>query len=339
MISLTIVGINSVNHCHLIRAAQRAESDRNRDLASILFRNRRTHRAKERDVTGSEGQSHIHQQETDAPQLVGRFQATIRLESAAKADLHPLELILHTLYDAIRDSALLNASIKRRLHDGAPKPFAIAEAGTSDLIFSPTPPSAGNEMIIEISALDSETLAAFAAVLAEGQRNGLVYRGGQLVVTRWNLANDRETCPALTSYDDLLARAAPASMIALRFVSPFAVRSGRELLHEPALAPRHFFGGYFDRWKARSPGFATTITRETINASVTIAARELVEGDWARVPRWNLSPSYKGEVVFRLSGDEDTRRRLAALAQFAEYCGTGQGTAWGLGQTRVLCIE
>jgi len=142
-----------------------------------------------------------------------------------------------------------------------------------------------------------------------------------------------------TPYEDLVAQARDATQITLRFVSPTSFRSRG--MHVPLPEPFLVFQSWLLRWNAFAPeslSFNIALL-DIVLAHVAIEAHRMrtyvvtyaeigqVIGFVGKV-RYRVLDSYK-------LGSEYLRA-LNALADYAEFCGTGHKTTHGLGQTRHL---
>jgi CRISPR-associated endoribonuclease Cas6 len=104
-------------------------------------------------------------------------------------------------------------------------------------------------------------------------------------------------------------------------------------------APETYFGSWFDRWNLCSPWPFPESLLETVRTNVGISAcRGQTETVLLDAKRRFIG--FVGEVTFRLLKPEmaapEEKAALAALARFANYCGTGVETTRGMGQTRTM---
>jgi CRISPR/Cas system endoribonuclease Cas6 (RAMP superfamily) len=255
----------------------------------------------------------------------------------------PNYLLLTACLAAIDAAPGVAPETKRRVHDERQrKSFSISPLvrvpERAPAAMQPSIP-AGARLAVRVCALDSATLRAFVRAFASRRDSPLRLDHQPLHVLGWREAAPPGAPFAHGTYAELLAAARPAESIALRLASPTAFRSGDAVVPPSAVQARHFFGGYFARWKAFSPAELAPFARQDLLAAVTAidvsGLREAPLSFAVKQPR----SAWLGEVRFRIAGDAATATLLAALADFAAFCGTGSGTAMGLGQTERLVID
>ncbi|GIL09185.1 MAG: hypothetical protein BroJett033_6960 [Chloroflexota bacterium] len=144
---------------------------------------------------------------------------------------------------------------------------------------------------------------------------------------------------AATSYADLLANAAPARQITLRFASPTQFK----LTHPhdksngipmPLPVPERVFGSLIDRWERFSGVPLRPDLREWVRLNVSVAAHRIetrtVE---ARRAGHGAYTGFVGDVTFALLRRDDVFvRQVNALAAYAPFAGVGIRTTNGMGQ-------
>ena len=137
-----------------------------------------------------------------------------------------------------------------------------------------------------------------------------------------------------TTYQSLLSTALPATSLRLRFLSPTSFRT--RLTTYPLPDPVGMVQSWWERWN--------TFSREKLDCVLLdVAAVHLaVSSCKIRTRLVDLGVGQQigfiGVVTLRVVKankiGEDVLRHLNALAAYADFCGTGQRTAQGMGQTR-----
>jgi CRISPR-associated endoribonuclease Cas6 len=141
------------------------------------------------------------------------------------------------------------------------------------------------------------------------------------------------------TYDELLTRIQPETYLRMAFLSATTFRAGS--LDSPLPAPRAVFHSWSSRWNDFAPPHRRIPTEllDLVYANVGIAA---IDGLHTR--RHDLGRSspvgFVGRVIFVITEARKLNQadvwRLNALADYAEFCGTGRKTTQGMGQTRRL---
>jgi CRISPR-associated endoribonuclease Cas6 len=138
------------------------------------------------------------------------------------------------------------------------------------------------------------------------------------------------------SYAEFLDHASTDTRIALRFLTPTCFKAGD--LDSPLPAPHSMIRSWLSRWSQYAPP----------PLRINVA---LVDAAWAHVAisGYDLSTKVRdlgygkqmgfvGRLSLRVvkAGKlgEEILRQLNALADYAEFCGTGRKTTHGMGQTR-----
>lgn len=138
------------------------------------------------------------------------------------------------------------------------------------------------------------------------------------------------------SYDALLTRVRRDYHIKVRFLSPTVLRAeeGRFLSPQPCLV----FQSWLGQWNDFAPSHRRVSTEilEVIRSHVTVRAYKLrtERHDWGRDP----IVGFLGWVSYEIAQGRELNQALVwqlnALANYAEFCGTGRKTSYGMGQTR-----
>ncbi len=139
------------------------------------------------------------------------------------------------------------------------------------------------------------------------------------------------------SYDLLLTGIRPADYIAMRFTSPTSFSAGR--LDFPLPEPVAVFKSWLSRWNDFAPPDRriSTLLLETVLTNVAIDSHRL-HTEKHDLGRGRPFVGFVGEVAFAITRARKLNQALVwqlnALADYAEFCGTGRKTTHGMGQTR-----
>ena len=135
-------------------------------------------------------------------------------------------------------------------------------------------------------------------------------------------------------YEEILDRAAGEKRLCLRFLSPTSFRTG--LASYPLPDPLVVFQSWWRRWNSFAPLKLERVLLDVAAVHLAIARHELhtqvMDLGVGQVVGFIGSVTLLVMQAHRLGND--VLRRLNALADYAAYCGTGQRTAQGMGQTR-----
>lgn len=171
----------------------------------------------------------------------------------------------------------------------------------------------------------------FDALWTGVQAKGVINLSGRTWPVRWPNATITRR-----SYEHLATKARPADEITVRFLSSTTFRAGEMDL--PLPEPSAVFQSWLSHWNDFAPAHRRISTGllDVVHACVAISAHRL------HTQRHDLGYSqivgFVGELTFDIL---DARRlnqaivwQLNALADYAEFCGTGRKTTHGMGQTR-----
>jgi CRISPR-associated endoribonuclease Cas6 len=135
----------------------------------------------------------------------------------------------------------------------------------------------------------------------------------------------------LSSAEEIWEHAQPATDLTLRFVSPTAFKQrGLNLLFP---IPANVFHSYREKWNAFTSFPIDEGFVPWVDQNVAVEAHRLqTRMFWLDELQVH---GFTGRVRYTVK-DQDTMRlkQLNALADFAFFCGTGQKTTLGMGQTR-----
>ncbi len=135
----------------------------------------------------------------------------------------------------------------------------------------------------------------------------------------------------ISSAEEIWSNAATAPDVTLRFASPTTFRQRGLSLMFPI--PSNVFHTYVEKWNTFTPFPIDDEFLGWVEQSVAVEAHYLQTrmtwfGDFQL-------HGFTGWVRYTAKDQEATRlKQLNALADFAFYCGTGQKTTQGMGQTR-----
>ncbi len=141
----------------------------------------------------------------------------------------------------------------------------------------------------------------------------------------------------IISYNELLLHnkfiTGKYDLIRLDFVTPTAFKSAGNYVNIPSV--RLLFGSLARRFDS-----FYGIQNNDYEVFICEAERNISFAEYSlNSSSFSLEgirvPSFMGNVVFRITGDEDFRRYISMLCEFAEYSGTGIKTALGMGQISV----
>ncbi len=139
------------------------------------------------------------------------------------------------------------------------------------------------------------------------------------------------------SYDLLLTGIRPADYIKVRFASPTTFSAGE--LDFPLPEPVAVFKSWLSRWNDFAPSdhHISTSLMETVLTNVAIDAHRL-HTEKHSLGRGRPFVGFVGDVTFVITKARKLNQALVwqlnALADYAEFCGTGRKTTHGMGQTR-----
>ena len=136
------------------------------------------------------------------------------------------------------------------------------------------------------------------------------------------------------SYEELLRQAAEERRLRLHFLSPTSFRTG--LVSYPLPDPLVVFQSWWMHWNAFAPVKLERVLLDVAAVHMAIARHELrtqvVDLSVGQAVGFVGSVTLLAVQAHRLGNK--VLRRLNALADYATFCGTGQRTAQGMGQTR-----
>jgi CRISPR-associated endoribonuclease Cas6 len=189
--------------------------------------------------------------------------------------------------------------------------------------------AAGEHYRVRVTALVPEVLAVVAAAFDPD-----TFLGREPLVLEhvpFDVVPQSSRWEGLSTYASLLTAARPARRITLEFHSPTGFRTRRPTGQVPP--PRLCLEGYLRKWNAFAP---VALPAEPL-LDYAAAQLRIVSAELQTVPS-QFGAFYErgvvGRVVWEAGGEAPALRRLVnVLADYALYCGTGNKTAQGMGQT------
>lgn len=144
---------------------------------------------------------------------------------------------------------------------------------------------------------------------------------------------------ATRTYDQMLDALQPLERIQMEFLSPTAFSAGA--LDLPLPEPSAVFHSWLSRWNDFCPAHRriSTTLLDVVRTNVAISEHQL------RTMRHDLGhgrvhTGFVGQVTFTITRAQYLNLahvfQLNTLADYAEFCGTGHKTTYGMGQTRRL---
>jgi CRISPR-associated endoribonuclease Cas6 len=186
----------------------------------------------------------------------------------------------------------------------------------------------GGEWHWRVTLLEDEF---FDALWTGVQAVGAIDLNGRTWPVRWP-----DALITRQSYEHLIKNVRPANRLEVEFVSSTTFRQGD--LDLPLPEPEPVFRSWLSHWNDFAPARhrMSTDLLEVVHACVAISGHRL------HTERHDLGHSqivgFVGQVTYDII---DARRldqapvwQLHALADYAEFCGTGRKTTYGMGQTR-----
>ena len=169
-------------------------------------------------------------------------------------------------------------------------------------------------------------------LLAGGRSVGVLDLNGSEVPVAWSDIRVRTK-----QYDDLVSEATEARYLNVRFVSPTTFRQGR--LDLPLPEPGAVFHSWLSRWNDFAPPHLRMSTELLDVVHEHVAVARIGQLHTQRHDLGRSSPvGFVGAVTFAITRARRLSRvdvrRLNALVDYAEFCGTGRKTTQGMGQTR-----
>jgi len=234
-----------------------------------------------------------------------------------------------------------DAALARRVHDAdAVKPFTVSPLnGKLPRVAGERMAVAGMTYWARFTTLTDEVYNALNPVLlGRFLHSGAVTLDGVEFKVMDVMTEPREEkrLGRLGSAEEIWEYAAPTPSITLRFASPTTFKQrGLNLLFP---IPSNVFHSYRERWNAFTPfaiddGFIPWVEQSVAVEAHHLQTRMIWFGEFQL-------HGFTGWTRFIAKDNDATRlKQLNALADFAFFCGTGQKTTQGMGQTRRMKAE
>jgi CRISPR-associated endoribonuclease Cas6 len=167
-----------------------------------------------------------------------------------------------------------------------------------------------------------------------GTRVGALDLNGTKVPVAWH-----EVRVVHRSYDALLTELKPRSYLRMAFVSPTTFRQGS--LDLPLPEPSTIFQSWLSRWNDFSPDHVRLPASllDTVYKHVGVVAIDHLHTQQHDLG-YSRPVGFVGRVTLVITHADRYYQadawQLNALADYAEFCGTGRKTPYGMGQTRRL---
>jgi CRISPR-associated endoribonuclease Cas6 len=210
-----------------------------------------------------------------------------------------------------------DAALGKRVHDEMePKPFTVGRAQKNR----------AGELVLPITLLDDALWEPLRAGIA--QINPFKVKAQVFTLAGAARATHRD-------YHALWQAAQTTTALDLRFLSPTSFHSQGN--HYPLPDPVLVFSSYLTRWNVFAPEELriNVALLDVVSAHLVIAHYRL-ETEMVDFGGYN-QVGFTGIVKYRIKKSEllgrEMCKRLNALADFANYCGTGHKTTQGMGQT------
>jgi CRISPR-associated endoribonuclease Cas6 len=139
------------------------------------------------------------------------------------------------------------------------------------------------------------------------------------------------------SYEFLLTHIQPANYLRMRFTSPTTFSAGR--LDSPLPEPVAVVKSWLSQWNDFAPPDRriSTSLMEVVLTNVAVDSHR-IQTQKHDLGRGRTFVGFMGEVTFAVTQARKLNQafvwQLNALADYAEFCGTGRKTTQGMGQTR-----
>ncbi|RME76322.1 MAG: CRISPR system precrRNA processing endoribonuclease RAMP protein Cas6 [Chloroflexi bacterium] len=221
--------------------------------------------------------------------------------------------------------------------EAAPAPYTLSPIWPVRTPGPPASPATALPYRWRVSLLDDALTGPFLAGLQKTP--ALEFDGRSLVVGQPDVQ--------LHSYDELAAgvrrqvgaRPPAFRRVGLKFLTPVLLR--RHRLSFPLPDPVAVFHHYLDGWDTFAPRelWVNVNLLDAVEMHLETVDHQL-ETRRIRVPGGKMAAGFIGQVTYRVRQWQklgpDFLAAVQMLARFGEYCGTGELTGHGLGQTRLL---
>lgn len=257
--------------------------------------------------------------ETSVVELAA-YRIELRSLAAAEFKTPPLKQMHAALH---RELEAAHQPFGNWAHNASAKPLTLTPLrraeGDAPVI---GPVDAGTRVWLRVTALTGPAVDGMASYQGRARERGARF---DLDWTPFQLVHwAPHGSPA--TYRQLLNRAEPAGTITLQFRSPTLFRHKNASLPP---TPERVFGSFLRRWHAYSP-LLDWLDVATLTQGIILEASDIT---WRMCVHVRAERAFVGWARYRVDGDDRFRRAVAALADYAAYCGTGARTGYGLGET------
>ena len=200
---------------------------------------------------------------------------------------------------------------------------------------------ANTPCFFRVTLLDDALLPLFAEYFLTGGEPTFRLGETDFGVNRIQIMPEGEASLAqCVSYSELCQRARQTRQrrrLTLRFMTPTSFSRGN--MDVPLPIPRLAFQGYAKRLQEWHSIELLPELVELIDQHVGVAQIDHFRTDSLKTKRVVMA-GFIGDVTFIINehAPNDLLWQVALLAEFALFCGTGQKTAMGMGQTRLIYV-
>jgi CRISPR-associated endoribonuclease Cas6 len=227
-----------------------------------------------------------------------------------------------------------NRELAEKLHaDEAVKPFTVStligktRRNGAQLTISPE-----TTLSLRLTFLDSDVFSHFMDGALRWGKKPVEIAGLSFRVEEVETMPRKESSVIFQGYQGILDDARKSRQIDMEFLTPTVFRSGgrrNNVFPESSLV----FGSYWNKWQALS----SVKIDDNLNSyfeKIRVTRYRLETGIWDFGSYQEVG--YSGTCRFEMSVDvpDNTVGFINALADFAQFCGTGAKTTMGMGQTR-----
>lgn len=261
---------------------------------------------------------------------------TLQLESQGNARI-PAWLGRAAQANFLQALETLHPDLSRTIHDASgAKPFTssnlMGARRQAEMILL----RKGDALSLRYTTLHPHLTSIFhQGILPYWEKGEISLHDQPLRVVKIQMGN-ADTGDGQMDYEQLLAGASSQRTVTIDFVSPTSFkRTGGYFT--PLPQPELVFSSLLDRWNAFAPFRLPAILYDLSHTDIAIldAHIETEKLTFAR-GRKGAVWGFIGKVTYYFSCDDEQRRYLQALANFAKYSGVGVKTTVGMGQVRAI---
>lgn len=188
---------------------------------------------------------------------------------------------------------------------------------------------------LRVGLLDDDLFPPFSRYFLDQSESSFILGHTKFTVTGifQETSPDGLTWSQYVSYAELVNRASPTNRkITLRFLTPTSFRRGR--IDFPLPHPQLVFGSYLRRFREFHDFEFLPDFTEQVDFHTGISNLDRLHTELIRRKRVNLI-GFTGRVTYTLDSKAPSElvHQMNLLSDYAFFCGTGQKTTIGLGQT------